>query len=580
MSKLNSIRNKKEERKMFFSEEYINEVKEKNDIVDVISIYTTLKKNGNNYTGLCPFHSEKTPSFSVSSDKQMYHCFGCGEGGTVIQFIKKIENYDFTETIKFLAQRAGIPLPDEKSFESEEFNLKKKILEMNRIAAKQYFLNLSSDEGKNAYLYLKNRGLDNETIKEFGLGYSKNEWNGIYRLLKSKGYKDNEILKSGLCIEKNGRIFDFFRDRVMFPVMDIRGNVVAFGGRIMSDQKPKYLNTGETPVFKKKQVLFNFNKAKNTELDYFIIMEGYMDVISVHQAGFKNAIASLGTAFCEEHSRLLKRFKDKVVISYDSDEAGREAAMKAVKILKKDGITVKILKIKGAKDPDELIKKFGREAYQSCIENSMNSFLFDIMNIYPKNGFLDDEDKIEFLKKAINILSSLKDPLEIEVYAKKLSELTRISYENIMVQLKKKQMMEKTKNEKNFGKNYIPKKRDAESAMIKMIVENPSYYGKIKEKIKKESFKKEENKKIFEVFKALCEEEIKPDVSMVMEKLSEESLKWASQLFIEKEPVKDFMKYFEVLSEKMNEKEFSFEEGDDIEKLLQYTKQLKNKQIK
>lgn len=565
---------------MLFSEEYINEVKEKNDIVDVISLYTTLKKNGNNYTGLCPFHSEKTPSFSVSADKQVYHCFGCGEGGTIIQFVEKIENYDFVETIKFLAQRANIPLPDDNSFESEEFNLKKKILEMNKIAAKQYFMNLSSEEGKKAYYYLRQRGITNETIKEFGLGYSKNEWNGIYNILKSKGYKNNEILKSGLCIEKNGRIFDFFRDRVMFPVMDIRGNVVAFGGRIMSDQKPKYLNTGETPVFKKKQLLFNFNKAKNTELDYFILMEGYMDVISVYQAGFKNAVASLGTAFGEDHSRLLKRFKDKVIISYDNDEAGREASKKAVKILKKDGINVKILRIKGAKDPDELIKKFGREAYQSCIESSMSSFLFDIMNIYPKNGFIDEEDKIEFLKKAINILSSLNNPLEIEVYAKKLSELTKISYDNILVQLKKNQKREKNKNEKNFGNDYIPKKRDAESAMIKMIVENPSYFAKIKGRITKESFKKEENKEIFEIFCSLWEENIKPDVSMVMDKLSKDSLKWASELFIEKEPVKNFISYFEELSSKMNEKKFSFEDDDDIEKLLQYTKELKEKQKK
>lgn len=565
---------------MLFSEEYINEVKEKNDIVDVISLYTTLKKNGNNYTGLCPFHSEKTPSFSVSADKQVYHCFGCGEGGTIIQFVEKIENYDFVETIKFLAQRANIPLPDDNSFESEEFNLKKKILEMNKIAAKQYFMNLSSEEGKKAYYYLRQRGITNETIKEFGLGYSKNEWNGIYNILKSKGYKNNEILKSGLCIEKNGRIFDFFRDRVMFPVMDIRGNVVAFGGRIMSDQKPKYLNTGETPVFKKKQLLFNFNKAKNTELDYFILMEGYMDVISVYQAGFKNAVASLGTAFGEDHSRLLKRFKDKVIISYDNDEAGREASKKAVKILKKDGINVKILRIKGAKDPDELIKKFGREAYQSCIESSMSSFLFDIMNIYPKNGFIDEEDKIEFLKKAINILSSLNNPLEIEVYAKKLSELTKISYDNILVQLKRNQKREKNKNEKNFGNDYIPKKRDAESAMIKMIVENPSYFAKIKGRITKESFKKEENKEIFEIFCSLWEENIKPDVSMVMDKLSKDSLKWASELFIEKEPVKNFISYFEELSSKMNEKKFSFEDDDDIEKLLQYTKELKEKQKK
>lgn len=563
---------------MFFSEDYINEVKEKNNIVDVISMYTTLKKNGSNYTGLCPFHSEKTPSFSVSEEKQMYHCFGCGEGGTVITFIKKIENYDFPETIKYLAQRSGIPLPDENAFESEEFNIKKKIYEMNRIAARHYFSNLISESGRKALLYLQNRGLKNETIKEFGIGYSKNSWTDLYGVLKGKGYKDKEILKSGLCIEKNGRIFDFFRDRVMFPVMDVRGNVVAFGGRIMSEQKPKYLNTGETPVFKKKEILFNFNKAKNTDLDYFIIMEGYMDVISVYQAGFKNAVASLGTAFGPDHSRLLKRYKEKVVLSYDSDEAGREAAQKALKILKKDGINVKILKIRGAKDPDELIKKYGKEAYENCIESAMSGFLFDIMNIYPKNGFLDEEDKVEFLKKAINILSELDNPLEIEIYSKKLAEITKISYENISVQLKRKVRNEKVKKEKSFGNDYIPQKRDAQSAMLKLIVENPSYYGKIKGKIKSDIFEKPENKEIFEAFVNLEEKNIKPDISMIMENLEGEALKWAGNLFIEKEPVKDFMAYFESLKEKIEEEKFNLNETGNIEDLLEYTKKLKKRQ--
>lgn len=563
---------------MFFGDEYINEVKEKNNIVDVISSYTTLKKNGSNYTGLCPFHSEKTPSFSVSEEKQVYHCFGCGEGGTVIQFVEKIENYDFTETIKFLAQRAGIPLPDEKAFESESFNIKKKIYEMNKLAARHFFKNLISEDGKNAFRYLKERGLENETIKEFGLGYSKNSWNDLYKLLKEKGFKDREILKSGLCIEKNGHIFDFFRDRAMFPVMDVRGNVVAFGGRIMSDQKPKYLNTGETPVFKKKEILFNFNKAKNSPEDYFIIMEGYMDVISVYQAGFKNAVASLGTAFGEDHSRLLRRYKDKVVVSYDSDEAGREAAKKAVKILKKDGINVKVLKIKGAKDPDELIKKQGKEAYQNCIENAMTGFMFNIMNIYPKNGFLDEEDKIEFLKKAIDLLSELENPLETEIYAKKLAELTKISYENISVQLKKKKRMEMSRKKSIFEKNYIPKKRDAESAMVKLIVENPSHYGKIKEKIRKEDFKKEKNRKIFEAFENMHKKGIKADASMILEELDGEALKWGSNLFIEKENVKDYMQYFSELREKMKEEEFSFnKDKDDINKLYMLAEELKNK---
>jgi len=569
---------------MYFDDEFLNEIKEKNNIVDIINMYTPLKRNGNRYVGLCPFHSEKTPSFNVSEEKQMYHCFGCGAGGTVIQFMMNAENYDFTEAVKYLAERAGVSLPDEKSEENEKYVLKKKIYEMNKIAAKEFYKNLISEDGKNALFYLKKKEIKNETIIKFGLGYAKKEWNSIYKILLNNGYKTDEILKSGLCKKsEKGKIYDFFRDRVMFPVFDLRGNVVAFSGRVLGDEKPKYLNSGETEVFKKKQTLFNLNNVKNCEEDYAILMEGCMDVIAVSQAGFKNAVASLGTAFTEDHSILLKRFKQKAVISYDGDGAGREATSKAVKILKKNGFNVKIVKIENAKDPDELIKKYGKEAYELCIKNAVSMVVYDIMNLFPDKGFSDESDKVDFINKCILILSEIKNPIELEVYAKKIAEITKISYENIISQVENRKKREKIHNENNFGKNYKPKKISNESMIIKLIAEYPSHYKKIKDKLKKENFKEELNIKIYDIINEYHEKDIKPDVSMIMEKLDKDEVKKAGELFIEKENIEDFMKCFESLLKNMNEEKFSFEDGQDeeeeLKRLYEYTKKI-NKEKK
>ena len=565
---------------MYFDDVFLNEVKEKNNIVDIINMYTPLKRNGNRYVGLCPFHSEKTPSFNVSEEKQMYYCFGCGAGGTVIQFVMNEENYDFVEAVKFLAEKAGLPLPDEKSEENELYNLKRKIYEMNKLAAKEFYKNLNSEAGDKARLYLKNREIKKETVVKFGIGYAKNEWDSIYRLLLKNGYKKDEILKSSLCKEgKNGRIYDFFRDRVMFPVFDIRGNVVAFSGRVLGDEKPKYLNTGETEVFKKKNTLFNMNNAKNSGEEYMLLMEGCMDVIAVHQAGFENAVATLGTALTEEHSRLLKRFKEKVILSYDGDGAGKEATKKAVRILKKDGFNIKIIKIQNAKDPDELIKKYGREAYELCIKNATSMVIYDIMNIFPDKGFSDESDKVDFINKCIVILSEIKNPLELEVYAKKIAEITKISYENIISQVENRKKREKIHNENNFGKEYKPKKTTTESLIIKLMAEYPSYYKKIKDKIKREDFSEELNIKIYDIITEYQKNEVKPDISMILEKLDGESVKRAGELFIEKEPVLNFSEYFESLVSSLKKTKFEFEsedEDEELKRLYEYTQKIKN----
>lgn len=570
---------------MRFSEGFLEDVKDKNDIVDVISSYTTLKKSGTSYVGLCPFHSEKTPSFHVSSDKQLYYCFGCGAGGTIINFIEAAENLDFLETVRFLAERAGIAVPEENMEDTAETRLKNRIFEMNKIAGKTYFKMLNSSAGSVALSYLRNRGLKDETITKYGLGYSLDSWDFMYRTLKSKGYSDDEIVKSGLCVNKNGKIFDFFRNRVMFPVMDVRGNVIAFGGRDLGDGMPKYLNTGDTPVFKKRYNLFNLNIAKNIKTDFLILAEGYMDVIALYQGGFGNAVASLGTSFAPEHSRLLKRYTQKVVISYDSDAAGRNAAVKAAAILKKDGIKVKVLKISGAKDPDELIKKFGPEAYQEAINSALSGIEFDLMGIYPEGGFTDDDERVEYVKKAADILKYTGSRLELEVYAKKTAELSGVSYETVMAYVEDKKKKEKKYKEINFEKSVIIRKRSAEDTLIKIIAENSSYFSKIKDKISIDDFESELNKKIYDIICDFNSKGIKFDVSQIFNRLSSDEAKEAGKLFIEKEPVGDFDSFFESLIDKVREerekkqREERILDGDDAD-LLEYANKIKEKQQK
>ena len=567
---------------MFFDDSFINEVKDKNDIVEVVSAYTSLKRSGGNYTGLCPFHSEKTPSFSVSSEKQLYYCFGCGAGGTVVNFIENIENLDFVETVKFLAQRAGINVPENNAEDSEEAKLKKKILEMNKIAGRTYFNMLNSEHGKIALSYIRNRGLSDSTITKYGLGYAPDSWDFMYKTLKGKGYRDDEIVKSGLCRRsEKGRVYDFFKNRVMFPVMDVRGNVIAFGGRDMTgDSMSKYLNTGDTPVFKKRENLFNLNIAKTTKEDYIILAEGYMDVISLYQAGFTNAVASLGTSFAPEHSRLLKRYTDKVIISFDSDGAGRAAALRASGILKKEGLKFKILRMKDAKDPDELIKKFGPEAYQYALDSSLSGVEYDLENAFPDGGFSDEEEKIEYIKKAADILKFINNEIELDVYVKKVAAQTGVSAEKVMAYVNNRKKSEKRFEKRNFEKNVVINKKTAEETLIKIIIENPSYFLSVKDKIKSEDFSEELNRKLFLNFTALIEKGVKTDVSMVFEGLNGDEAKKAGKLFIDKEPVSDFMKFFESLLEKVREEKEKFDAGGDLNALREHTKKLKEKHKK
>ena len=362
-----------------YASEVIDEVVSRSDIVDIISGYIKLKKNGSSYVGLCPFHNEKSPSFSVSPGKQLYHCFGCGVGGNVITFVMEYENYTFLEAVKYLADKAGMQLPETSYSEEEKKNrdLKAKLLEINKIAATYYYHQLKAENGKIGLSYLQKRGLSDTTINRFGLGYAGQTGNALYQYLKSKGYDDALLKETGLFTYERG-IHDKFWNRVMFPIMDINNKVIGFGGRVMGDAKPKYLNSPETKLFDKSRNLYGLNAARISRKSNMIICEGYMDVISLHQAGFTQAVASLGTALTPGQAALMKRYTDNVLITYDSDAAGVKAALRAIPILKEAGLTTKVINMQPYKDPDEFIKALGAEAFQERIDKAENSFMYEI----------------------------------------------------------------------------------------------------------------------------------------------------------------------------------------------------------
>jgi DNA primase len=418
---------------MRYSEEVIEEVRMKNDIVDVISGYVKLQKKGSNYFGLCPFHNEKSPSFSVSPAKQMYYCFGCGAGGNVLTFIMEYENYSFSEALKVLADRSGVKLPvAEYSKEArEQEDLRSTLLEVNKLAASYFYYQLKKPQGEAGYRYLRDRQLSDETITRFGLGYSNKTSDDLYRYLKGKGYDDSLLKQSGLVTIEERGTYDKFWNRVMFPIMDVNNRVIGFGGRVMGAGEPKYLNSPETKLFDKSRNLYGLNYARLSREKYILICEGYMDVIAMHQAGFTNAVASLGTAFTTQHAQLLKRYTDKVVLTYDSDGAGVKAALRAIPILKEAGISIRVLNMQPYKDPDEFIKNLGAEEFRQRIEEARNSFLFEI-DVLKKNYKMDDpEQKTEFYNQVARKLLEFPEALERENYLEAVSREYYINYEDL-----------------------------------------------------------------------------------------------------------------------------------------------------
>ena len=419
---------------MYYPDELIEEVRSRNDIVDVISGYVKLTKKGSSYFGLCPFHNEKSPSFSVSRQKQMYYCFGCGAGGNVFTFIMEYENYTFVEALKMLAERAGIELPEEEYSKEakEKADLKTAILEVNKLAAKYYYAQLKTEQGKLAHDYLTGRKLSEETITAFGLGYSTKYRDDLYRYLKTKGYRDEVIAKAGLIsIDEKQGVYDKFWNRVMFPIMDANNRVIGFGGRVMGDAKPKYLNSPETIVFDKSRNLYGLNRARTSRKPYFLICEGYMDVIALHQAGFTNAVASLGTALTSGHASLIKRYVNEVYLTYDSDEAGTKAALRGIPILKEAGITAKVLRMDPYKDPDEFIKNLGAEAFEERIRQARNGFMFSLEILEKDYDMNSPEGKTEFYNKVAKRLCNFEEEIERNNYIEAVAKTYHLGYETL-----------------------------------------------------------------------------------------------------------------------------------------------------
>ena len=404
---------------MRYSDDIIEEVRMKNDIVDVVSQYVKLNRRGNTYFGLCPFHNEKTPSFSVTPSKQMYYCFGCGAGGNVYNFVMEYENYTFGEALQHLADRAGVQLPKiEYSREAKEKAEKRAtLLEINKLAASYFYYQLRRENGSQAYAYLINRGVSEDTIKKFGLGYSDKYSDDLYKFLKSKNYSDDLLRESGLFnVDERHGMYDKFWNRVIFLIMDVNNRVIGFGGRVMGDGKPKYLNSPETKIFDKSRNLYGLNIARTTRKNYLILCEGYMDVISMHQAGFTNAVASLGTALTSGHASLLKRYTQEVLLLYDSDDAGVRAALRAIPILREAGITSRVVSLKPHKDPDEFIKALGGEEFEKRLERAMDSFMFRIHMAQKEFAMEEPQGQNRFFERCAQMLLELSDELERNLY--------------------------------------------------------------------------------------------------------------------------------------------------------------------
>ena len=415
---------------MAFPESFLQELADRNDIVDVVSAYVRLtKRSGANLFGLCPFHSEKTPSFSVSPDKQIYHCFGCGKGGSVINFIMEIENLSFPDAVEFLARRAGMEVPDDG--DRAQRDRRGRLLALNKEAARFFYGALTAPEGRPAQEYIQKRQIDPAVARRFGLGFAPDSFYALTDAMHAKGYQDFELIDAGLAnANKNGRgVHDVFRNRLMFPVIDVRGSVIGFSGRILGDGEPKYLNSRETPVFSKSRNLFALNLAKKSKNGYILLTEGNIDVVSLHQAGFDSAVASLGTSLTPEQARLISRYSGEVVIAYDNDTAGQKAAQRAIGILEQLELKVKVLKMTGAKDPDEFIKAKGRDAFANLLQASENHVEYRLAAIADKHDLQSDEGKVAFLKEASELIAELPSPVEREVYAMRVAEKCAVSKE-------------------------------------------------------------------------------------------------------------------------------------------------------
>lgn len=500
-----------------FSDEFLSELRMRCDIEQTISSYVQLRRRGKNLVGLCPFHNEKTPSFTVYPDSQSFYCFGCGAGGEVISFIRRAENLDFTEAVRYLCDKASMVMPAE-GYDDSLAQKRKRMYEINKEAARFFNACLFTEQGKEGLEYFKSRGYKKSTITKFGMGFAPNEWRALLTHLKSKGYSYEEAYEANLAnkSEKNGKVsfYDSFRNRVMVPIIDVRGNVVAFGGRVLDDSKPKYINTSDTLVYKKSLGVFGLNFAKNTTEKKLILVEGYMDAITLHQEGFTNAIACLGTALTSEMAHLLSRYCDEVILSYDADEAGQKATQRAIEIFKSIGMKLKVIHLSGGKDPDEIIKKYGPERFRNLIEGAANDIEFALVKLRSSFELQTSDGKMRYLEKAAEVLAKTNNRIAQDVYASRLAEELSVSKESILLrveQLQKKNVRVENKNrfnriqQKSIAENNKAALSNdvnirvikAEQMLLAALMKNPEFYERMENTVGQDDFCVKEHRRIF-----------------------------------------------------------------------------------
>ena len=528
------------------SDEFISEIKYRNDLGELAASYMQLKRRGRNLVGLCPFHGEKTPSFNIYTENGSFYCFGCGVGGDIITFVMKIENLDYMEAVKFLAERAGMSMPED-DYDDSVSKLRTRIYEANREAARFFYAKLMSKEGAEGLAYLRNRGLADSTIRHFGLGFAPDERFALGNHLRSRGFTENEMIAANLVFKSRSgnSVLDRFYNRVMFPIIDVRGNVIAFGGRIMTDQKPKYLNTSDTLVFNKSFNLFSLNNAKNSKSDSLILCEGYMDVISLNQAGFTNAVATLGTALTADQAALMKRYCKEVIICYDADEAGQKATARAIDILRKAGLVVKVISIPDGKDPDEFIRRHGDKghaAFQNVLDNSGNDMEYRMQKLKSRYDMNSPQDKLSYLNEGVKLLCELDNPMERDIYASRLSDETDVSKASILEQVKqgmRRKERYRRKNEFSQLQKNISARDDrinpqhasnlravsAEENLIAFLVNNPDKLVYIHEKLRPEDFTTDFNRNLFEYFSVRIIKHQEPMTALSMDFTNDEQAK-------------------------------------------------------
>ena len=475
---------------MAFPPSFIDELLARNPIDEVVGQYVTLKRSGANMFGLCPFHGEKTASFSVAPDKGIYYCFGCHKGGGAVNFMMELEGLSYPDAVRHLAKRVGMEVPEDEQYQSR-YKAQERLWALMKEAGRFFNAQLKSPAGAQCMAYIQKRGLSPKIVTQFGIGFAPDSWNSLVDAMKHKGYTDQELIDADLVGQKNGRIYDRFRNRLMFPIIDVRGNVIGFGGRVLDDSTPKYLNTSETLIFNKRKNLFGLNFAKKTKLGYLILVEGNVDVVTLHQYGFDNAVASLGTSLTEEHATLLSRYTEQVVLTYDADEAGQRAAKRAIPMLEKVGIQVKVLRMKDAKDPDEFLHKFGADAFKVLLEESSNRVEYQLDAIAKRYNIGDDDQKVKYLQESAELISSLGSAVQREVYSARVAKRASISDEAMKLEVnrafKRRLAKEKKQQEKIDlapAQKLQPKSRSirynnmksamAEEAVIAMLCRCPS----------------------------------------------------------------------------------------------------------